>query len=94
MFGSGFRQNVINLIQSKKRIEKKMYGSYKSYEDSKDKERAERRIYRYAEASEVHLKRIRDRFKRQHKALFQKKVAVLTGCVMLGVIAMLVMFYF
>ena len=90
MGGSGTALQMIQALKlNMRRPKKKMYGSYKPYENSSVKERAERRIYKYAEASEKHLRKIRERFLRQHRAMFQKKAAVFTGCV----IALIVMFY-
>ncbi|MBL4578401.1 MAG: hypothetical protein JKX74_08015, partial [Flavobacteriales bacterium] len=91
MGGGGVILNMIQTMRANKRPRKKMYGSYKAYKNSLDQERAERRIYKYAEASEKHLRNIRRRLQREHKALKQKKVAVLTACVILGVLVMLVM---
>ena len=70
-----------------------MYGSYQAYDNSKDQERAESRIYKYAEASETHLKRIRIRLEKEHRKLMQVKVAVLTGCMLVGALAICIVLY-
>ena len=84
---------MIKSLKANKRPKGKMYGSYKAYDNSKDKERDERRIYQYAEASEEHLRRIRKTIRQHSKALLHKKVAVLTASVMLAGAAMFAMFY-
>ena len=68
-----------------------MYGSYQAYDNSKDQERAERRIYKYAEASERHLARIKAILQKEHRILTQKRFAVLTACAIVGVLAIFVM---
>lgn len=73
MGGGGSILNMINTLKANKRPKKKVYGSYKAYENSKDQERTERRIYKYAEISEKHLRLIRKRLNREHKLLMKKK---------------------
>ena len=85
--------NMINTLKANKRPKKKVYGSYKAYENSKDQERTERRIYKYAEISEKHLRLIRKRLNREHKLLMEKKAAVLTACAILGGFAILIILY-
>jgi len=85
--------HMIQTLKANKRPKKKVYGSYKAYENSKDQERTERRIYKYAEISEKHLRLIGKRLNREHKLLMKKKVAVLTACAILGGFTLLIILY-
>ena len=77
-------QFMMDALKGNKHQKTKRYGSYKAYENSKDKERAEHRIYRYAEASPKHVIRIQKRLSKEHKALRQKKVVILTLFIIVG----------
>ena len=93
MGGGGSILNMINTLKANKRPKRKMFGSYKAYENSKDQDRTQRRIYKYAEISEKHLRLIRKRLNREHKLLMKKKAAVLTACAILGGFAILIILY-
>ena len=93
MGGGGTILHMIQTLKANKSRKKKMYGSYKAYENSKDQDRTQRRIYKYAEISEKHLRLIRKRLNREHKLLMKKKVAVLTACAILGGFALLIILY-
>jgi hypothetical protein len=85
--------NMINTLKVNKRPKRKMFGSYKAYENSRDQERADTRIYQYTEASDKHLRLIRKRLNKERRFLMQKKVAVLTACAILGGFGLLIILY-
>jgi len=93
IMSGGAIQQMINSIRANKRPRRKVYGSYKAYENSKAQERAERRIYQYAESSQKHLRLIRKRLNKERKALMQKKVAVLTVCIIVGAFIVFIILY-